>query len=313
MGGALGLSFQQSYGTAYTTGMKFLPFITESLNESIEDLVHEGINGVYDEGDSFEGAHSVAGDIGFNVGPALIGYMLKGCFGSTSLDSTTTTSYYYTHEFMPSPNDFDDRAAVPPLTIEAYRDAGSAFQYYDCCVNQLTLEYAHGTFVKSTASIIGGGFTKAAKQTASYEPFSEFTWNQTSINVAGTAVDEFQDITVTINNNLEATYTLDNAKFPNRIKRTGKRTVEVSGTILFISQAEADIFRAFTERRLVIHTKQGSNQMEVDIPSFRYTAFPVNIGGPGQIAVGFTGKGKYNSGSGTAIQVTTKVTSLSNY
>jgi hypothetical protein len=214
---------------------------------------------------------------------------------------------------MPSPDDFDDLAALPPMTMEAYRDAGSAFQYYDCMVSQLSLEYAHSTFVKSTATIVGGGFTKAAKQTASFEPFSEFTFDQASIHIAGTAVDEIQDLTVTINNNLEATYTLNASKFPNRIKRSAKRTVEISGTILFVSQAEADVFRAQTERRLVLHTKQGSNSMEVDVPSFRYTAFPVNIGGPGQIAVGFTGKGKYNAGSGTAIKVTTKVTSMSSY
>jgi hypothetical protein len=313
MGGALGLTFQQSYGTAYTTGMKFLPFISESMNEEIPPLLQEGITGRYDEGDSFEGEHAVAGDIVYEVGPAMVGYMLKGCLGSSSLDSTTVDSYYYQHIFMPSPADFDDMAATPPMTIEIYRDAGSAFQYYDCLINQLTLEYAHGALIRSTASIIGGNFTKAAKQTASYEPFSEFTWNQCSISVAGTAVDEFQDLTVTINNNLEATYTLNATKFPNRIKRSGFRTTEVSGTILFISQAEADIFRAQTERRVVISTVQGSHFMELDIPSFRYESFPVNIGGPGQIAIGFSGKAKYNSGSGTALEITTKVTSLESY
>ena len=144
-------------------------------------------------------------------------------------------------------------------------------------------------------------------------PFSEFTWNQCSISIAGAAVDEFQDITITVNNNLEATYTIDGTKYPNRIKRSGFRTIEVSGTILFISQAEADIFTGQTQRRVVISTQQGSHFMEVDIPSFRYESFPVNIGGPGQIAVGFSGKAKYNAGSGTAIKVTTKVTSLSSY
>jgi hypothetical protein len=313
MGGALGITMQQSYGTAYTTGMKFLPFISESLNEDIPPITHEGINGRYDEGDDYEGAHAIAGDINFEVDPCMIGYFIKGFCGANSYEITTVTSYYYQHEFMPDPTDFDSMAAAPPVTLEVYRDAGSAFQYYDCIINTLSFQFANSQLVKCTTGVIGGNFTKAAKQTASYEPFSEFTWDQTSISISAAAIDEIQDLTITLNNNLEATYTLDGTKFPNRIKRSGRRTIEISGTLLFVSQAEADIFRAQTERRMVVHTKQGSNQIEMDIPSMRYRAFPVNIGGPGQIGVGFTAAAKYNAGSGTAIQFITKVTSLASY
>lgn len=313
MGGALGITMQQSFGTAYTTGMKFQPFISESLNEEIAPIIVEGMRGIYDEGDSLEGPHTISGDINFEVDPCMIGYFIKGFCHSTSMTATTVTSYYYTHAFMPAPDDFDAMAATPPITMEAYRDAGSAFQYYDCLINTLSFQFAAGALIKATAGVVGASFTLAAKQTATYEPFSEFTWDQTSISVAGTAVDELQDLTITLNNNLEATSTLDGTKYPNRVKRSGKRTIEVSGTILFISEAEANVFRAQTERRMVVTTKQGSHQIEFDIPSFRYEAFPVNIGGPGQIMVGFTGKAKYNAGSGTAIKITTTVTSLSAY
>lgn len=313
MGGAIGITMQQSFGTAYTTGMKFQPFISESLNESIPPVVVEGMRGIYDEGDSLEGPHEISGDISFEVDPCMIGYFLKGFCHSTSYEATTVTSYYYTHEFMPAQDDFDAMAATPPMTIEAYRDAGSAFQYYDCCINTLSFEFAQGALIKSTVGVIGAGFTMAAKQTASYEPFSEFTWDQTSISIAGTAVDEIQDMTIALNNNLEAVSTIDGTKYPNRIQRAGKRTVEISGTILFISEAEANVFRAQTERRLVITTQQNCNAINIDIPSFRYSAFPVNMGGPGKIAVGFSGNAKYNAGSGTAIQITTTVASLASY
>lgn len=313
MGGALGITMQQSFGTAYTTGMKFQPFISESLNESIPPIVVEGIRGIYDEGDSLEGAHEISGDVNFEVDPCMIGYFIKGFCHSTSYDTTTVTSYYYKHEFMPAPTDFDAMSAVPPMTMEAYRDAGSAFQYYDCCINTLAFEFAHGALLKCTASVVGANFTMASKQTASYEPFSEFTWDQTSISIAGAAIDEIQDLTVTLNNNLETVGTIDGTKYPNRIQRAGKRTLEISGTILFISEAEANIFRAQTERRLVITTQQGCNAITMDIPSMRYSAFPVNMGSPGKIAIGFTASGKYNAGSGTAIKITTTVASLASY
>lgn len=313
MGGALGITMQQSFGTAYTTGMKFQPFISESLNENIPPIVVEGLRGIYDEGDALEGAHEISGDINFEIDPCMIGYFIKGFCNATSYVATTVDSYYYTHAFMPAQDDFDAMAATPPMTMEAYRDAGSAFQYYDCCINTLSFEFAQGALIKATASVIGAGFTMAAKQTASYEPFSEFTWDQTSISIAGTAVDEIENLTITMNNNLEAVYTVDGTKYPNRIQRSGKRTIEISGTILFIDEAEANIFRAQTERRLVITTQQGCNAINFDIPSMRYNTFPVNMGGPGKIAVGFSANAKYNAGSGTAIKITTTVNSLASY
>lgn len=313
MGGAIGITMQQSFGTAYTTGMRFQPFISESLNESIPPIVVEGMHGIIDEGDSLEGAHEISGDINFEVDPSMIGFYIKGFCNSTSYDLTIVGSFYHTHEFMPAQVDFDEMAATPPMTVEAYRDAGSAFQYHSMLVNTLAFEFAHGALIKSTVGFIGAGFALAAKQTAVYEPFSEFTWDQTSISVSDVAVDEIQNMTVTLNNNLEATNTLNGSKYPNRIKRAGKRTIEISGTILFISEAEANIFRAQTERRLVVTSKQGSNQIELDIPSMRYSTYPVNMGGPGQIAVGFTAAAKYNTGSGTAIKITTKVLDTSSY
>ncbi len=313
MGGALGLTMQQSFGTAYVTGMKFVPILSESLNEEIPPIISGGMKGIYAEGATHEGAHAVAGDIAFEVRPGMLGYFLKGCFGSTSYTATAVASNYFSHVFMPAPVDFDKYAALPPMTFEIFRDAGSAFLYSDCNINNLTLEYAHGSLLKATASIIGAGFATSAKQTASYEPFSEFTWDQTSISISGTANEDFQALTIKINNNLQATSTLDASKFPNRVKRAGHRTIEISGTILFISEAEANVFRAQTERRFLIVTKQGSNQLSIDLPSVRYSTFPVALGGPGEVAVGFSAAGKYNIGSGTDITVTSVITSWATY
>jgi len=311
MGGHLGFCFQQSFDTAYNTGQKFFPLITESLTESIPPLVQAGMTGTYHEGQSFEGPHDIAGDTVCDAHPSLIGYLLKGVCGQSS--STVVTSYYYSHIFQPRLADFDDFSALPPATIEVYRDAGSAFQYYNCNVNKLQIEWAYGQLVKSTASLIGGKFATAAKATATYEPFSEWTWDQTSVSLAGTGIDEVESLTVAITANVAAKGTLNSSKYPNRIKRTAPYSIEISGTILFTSQTEVDNFRNQTQQILIITTKQNSHQLEVSIPSFRYLTFPVNIGGTGQIGVGFTGSAKYNAGSEHAIKFTLLVTSQSSY
>ena len=303
MSGHAGICFQQSFGTSYVSSFEWFPIITESINESIPPLVAEGMTGRYEEGDSYEGAHEVAGDLAFNAFPYLMNRVFKAWFGQDSY--TAAESDYWTHTFQPKTSDFDEMAAAPPMTIECYRDAGSGFLYSDCIANQITLEFAYGAFVKSTMSVIGGGFAFSAKQTPVYPAGEEYTWDQCSISLGGAAIDEMSTISLTFMNNLEGKGTLNCTKFANRIKRSGYRTIEIAGNILFTNQTEAAAFRNQTERRLVITTVNGSNFLEIDIPSMRYTALPINIGGPGQVEVGFSGAAKYNSNSGTMIEITT--------
>lgn len=301
--GHAGICFQQSFGTSFVSSFEWFPIISESITESIAPLINEGMTGIFEEGDTFEGAHEVAGDMSFNALPYLMNRVFKAWFGVDSY--TATASDYWTHTFKPRTNDWANHAAVPPMTIECYRDAGSGFLYSDCLANQITLEFAYGAFVKASMSVIGAGFATSAKQTPSYPAGSEYVWDQCSISLGGTGINEMSTVSLTFANNLEGKGTLNGSKFFNRIKRGGFRTIEVSGTILFTNQTESDAFRNQTERRLVITTKQGSQSMIIDIPSLRYTAFPVNIGGPGQIEVGFSGSAKYNSSSGTMIAITT--------
>jgi len=302
--GHLGIAFQDSYGTAETGSYHWFPLISESLVETVPEIVESGMRNRMEEGESLDGFHEIAGDIVVPAHPLLIGKFFKAWCDVDSYDKTLGTSEY-THVFMPSPNDWGDLAAVPPMTVEVYRDAGSAHQYEDCLLNTLTLEIAHGTVIKQTASVIGGGFSKVAKNTASYTTGSEWMWNQASIQIGGSAVDELSTITITFNNNLEAKGTLDGKKYANRIKRGDYRTIEVAGTAIFKDDTEFDLYRNQTRQEYIV-TVEGqacasgyNTALEIVLPSVFYTTFPVNIGGPGLLEVGFTGKAKYNSGSGT--------------
>jgi hypothetical protein len=305
MTGHAGFWEQDSYGTSQVGSSGFLPIITESINESIPPIVQEGMKGRFEEGESFEGFHEITGDMVSECHPVMLGRALKAWFGQDS--PSAIASDYWTHTFKPRTSDFDDLAAVPPHTIEIYRDAGSAFLYSDMLCNALTIEIAHGALLKMTTGWVGGGFAKSAKQTVSsgdYYAGSEYTWDQCSISFGGSAIDEVSALTLAFNNSLEAKGTLDGTKFANRIKRNGYRTLEISGTLLFTSQTEADNFRNQTEQRVVITTTQASDQMEIVLPAMRYTEFPVAIGGPGLIEVGFTAAAKYHEGSGTMIDIT---------
>jgi len=296
MGGHLGLCFQQSFGTAYTSSYHWLPILNESLVEAKPLLVSEAMHGRYEEGDIFQGVNEIGGEIVAEADPISLGAFLKAWFGQSS---GTLTGSTYVHDFVPRTSDFDAYAAVPPVTIEVYRDAGSASQYSDMLLNELNIEIAHGAIIKYTGTFIGAGFSKVAKSSPVYLTGSEFTWDQSSIEVGSAACEDISQLSVKLSNNLEAKGTLDGTRVPNRIKRAGFRTIEISGTMLFVSDTQFDLFRAQTTQALVV-TVTGqdvssgySAYLRMEFPKVQYGEFPINIGGPGMVEVPFTAKARY--------------------
>ena len=309
MKGHLGICFQQSYGTAYTSSFHYFPLINESLIENIPLLISEGVRGRFEEGPSHEGAHDISGDVTVEAHPILSGKLFTAWAGQSS---GTLSNSSYVHLIKPKATDWGELAAVPPMTIEVYRDGGSAHQYYDVLCDQLVTDIAHGAIIKHTMSIKGGKFSKVAKTTASYLAGSEFTWDQASISFQGSAnggIDEIPQITITMNNALEAKGTLDGTKTPNRIKRSGFRTAEIAGTLIFLDDKEFDHWRNQAAQPAVV-TVTGqdissgySGYIEFDIPQMKYNDVPVNIGGPGLVEASFTAKCEYKSTSATMIAI----------
>lgn len=312
--GHIGISFQQSLGTQFVSSMDYFPFVSESLNESIESLMSESLQARYDEPDDYEGMHEVAGDVVIEVHPHLAGKLFKAWAGQHSMDGYVGSCYQ--HRFIPRQTDWSlERCAVPPMSIEVYRDTGSAYLYYDMCLNQLALEISQGAIYKATASFVGARFAWLAKSTPSYIPGSFYAWDVCSVSLAAAGVSDVSELTITLNNNLVTKSYMDLSKYPNRILRDGFRSIEIAGTMLLSGDTQARAYRNRTQQRLVVTATDpttvalGHNQLEIDIPKMLYTEFPANIGGPGLIEVGFTAKGKYDATSGYAVQFTVVNTS----
>lgn len=305
--GHVGISFQNSMGTSNVDSMDYFPIISESITESIESLVPESLQSRYEEPDDYEGMHSIEGDIVCEVHPHLVGKALKAWCGQHSQDIYVNSCYR--HLFIPCMSDWDvGYAALPPMTIEVYRDAGSAYLYYDCMCNQLVFEIAQNALYKMTMSIIGTRFAWANKTTPSYLPGSYFPWDTTSISLGGTAITNASQMTVTLNNNLATKAYLDGNKYPARILRDGYRTVEIAGTVLFDSGAQANNWRNRTQQQLLLVATDPAtvmgyhNLMTFDVPQMRYTDFPANIGGMGLIEVGFSATGRWDQNSNYAFE-----------
>jgi len=308
-GGHIGISFQDSYGTAETGSMDYFPFISETMNETIEDLMSEGITARLDEPDDYEGMHAIEGEVVTEVHPVLIGKLLKAWCGQSSRNDFVGSCYQ--HIFVPLTADWDsEKSALPPCTIEVYRDTGSAYQYYDCLLNTLNIEIAQGAIVKATAGWVGANFAWMNKTSPSYEAGSYYTWDQVSVSLAATGYDEFSQLTFTLDNKLEGKAYLDGNKTYGRILRSDFRMIEVAGTVLLSGDDEVRNFRDRTQQRLIVTAydpttvMDGHHKLEIDVPKMKYTEYPTGIGGPQMIEVSFSGKGKYDSTSSYAVQFT---------
>jgi len=303
----IGINFQNSFGTNLVTSLYWLPHISDGLGLNIEQLVSEAMRGIHDEGDSYTGMKTIDGELEIEAQPIPLGVLFKAIFGDPS---TVNSGGIYTHTFKPRTSDFDGLSANNPFTYHQYLDTGSSNLLYDLNATMLELSVAAGEFMKAKLGVVGGSFIQSANVATSYPTGKRFTWDQTSVSIGGAGNSKLIDLTMSFNESLEAQHTMNGSKYPSRIKRTGFRTIEVSGTIKFDDQDEYQDFLAQTEQNMTVNFKGATeiqsgyyDEVTVILPLLRYSEVKPMAGGVGPIEVGITGMGKYSVDSATSAAV----------
>lgn len=303
------ISFQNSYGTANVGSLHHMEPINESVNLAKAQITQKGLRGIYDKGQNQEGVNTVAGDILIEAKANGLGVLLAAT--NTVVTSTTgiTSGTLYLHTFKPRTADHNPLSAEKPFTyLKFLGDTGSAQQYSDLCGNNLELSIANGELLTAKMGIVGGSFARIAAVSATYSVSNAIDWSISSASFGGAALSGVKSLTISQENNLQAQHMLDVDKFPARIKRTDSRVINVSGTLVFDDQVEMNEFLVQSDQRLFVNLVGQSTvssgfpeMLLVDIPSMRYTEFPVPVGGPGELEVSFKATAQYNVGSATAI------------
>jgi len=124
------------------------------------------------------------------------------------------------------------------------------------------------------------------------------------------ANSDLESFTINLDNHLVGVPTLNATSVISRIYRDAARTVDISAVFDFTDQTQFDKFISGTEQAFEItfegaEIETGHNYtLKIEMPKVRYTAFPINIGGPGRITCSVSGKAKYSIADGYAIKIT---------
>jgi len=162
----IGLSFQNSYGTANVASLHWLAPISESVDLKKAQLVQKGLRGIYDTGQSQEGMNTVGGDISIEAKANGLGVLLE----ATNASSLSVTSgALYSHVFRPRTSDHQSLSAERPFTyLKFLGDTGSAHRYYDLNGSNLELSISNGELLTAKMGIVGGNFDRIAAVAATY-------------------------------------------------------------------------------------------------------------------------------------------------
>lgn len=307
MEGHLGISVQQSFGTA-TSSYEYFPIISEGLSTDIEVVAEEGMRGLFAEPPIREGLETGAGDMSVELRPENIGHFLRGVTGSVVTSTSGASSgTIFTHEFIPVNTDFDEKTALPPYTFEVYRGTQEAFEFTDVIMPTLGIEIAPSALVKGTVGLMSRTTSLMTKNTPAFQTDQPFIWDQASLSLGGSAFEISENVTISFDNQVEGITLLNGTKRNAKFKRTNYQLIRLSGSVDLENLDEFDVFKAQTERPFVLTLEDtsvasGTMNLEISIPIFRYRTFPIAMGGPGRISVGFESTGIYDTTSSYGIR-----------
>lgn len=308
----VGLAKEATFGTA-VAATEFVRFNSEGLSEEIEQVMSNAISGIRDAPPNFEGMHTIAGPVSFDVYPNILGHFLRSALGApvTTQPDVAGSPTVYQHVFTPLQADWSPVCAQPPYTFEIHRALEQAFQYTGCVVNDLMLSFGmDNKIMQANAAIIAKKLALIAKTTASFETTKPFLWNQAVITIGGTGNTDIQTIEFGVQNSLEGRPTLDGTREISRVWSNGNRTFPVNITFEPQDMTEYNRFRAQSEvaASIVFTGEQISGdqnfKLEIDIPKLRYNTFPINVGGAEAITAQVNGEAKYDSALAYAMRVT---------
>lgn len=312
----LGMARQASGGTPVSQVGSFhgIPLLSEDVGLEKAELDSANLIGKFEQGAIYSGIAKINGTITFEATPRNLGAALASCVNWSP--NQVNSGSLATYTFIPNTQDYDGTYVKAPWTIyKQFTDANSAEQFYDCQMGQIEFTVGQGQFLKGKLSVSGGARTATGVGSANIGPQPSdvgnlFPWNVGSLSLGGVALNQASEITVTLNENIDALYTVNGTLAPFKYTRTAFREVSVRGTFYMNDRSLLNAFAADTQQQLLltlVNTRTAVqsgffNSLKIDIPQLKVTAFKPGASGPGEVSVSFTGRGILDPTSLYAIQ-----------
>lgn len=318
----LGVARQTNVGSFATDPGSFhaFGFLSEDVGLEKQEVIGQNNNGVFDEGAVYDGPSNVAGTIGFELQPRNLGAALAMVINHSP--ASVTSGDIRTLSFLPTTVDYNSTHVKAPWSMyKQWTDAASAEHFYDLQPTGLEITLRQGAFTQGNVTIAGGvraatGIGSLDINTGATDRRTLYPWNVASISYGGSAVQNYSDITVSVQENIEPLYTINGTLAPFKYTRSAFRQVVVSGNFYLTDRTMLNNFQASTKARLLVTCintlaaiQSGYyNTLVIDVPQLKISAFKPATSGPGEVQVPFTARGELDPSSSYAIKFTLTTT-----
>ncbi len=300
-------------------------FVSEDMGLEVDEVISQNLTGLFEEGAVYQGINRINGTIEFELTPRNLGMALAMVVNHSPVEATSGS--VKTRTFLPNTQDFSATLVKAPISIyKQFSDANSAELFYDCQLGQLELTLAQGALTRGRATVNGGTRLPTGIGSADVRPVTSdvgrlFPWNVASISYGGAAVQNFSELTVSLNENIDALYTMNGTLAPFKYTRTSFREVTVNGTFFLTDRTFLNNFVTDTQARLLIYMINTRTAIQsgyfdsllVDVPQAKVTAFKPGASGPGEVSVSVSMRGVADPNSNYAIQFTQQSTYAAGY
>mgnify|MGYP003648398119 CR=1 FL=1 len=275
-GGQIAFAKLNSLYSDVNTVNLWFPFVSESLEHTLQELEEGTITSRRDAPDSFKGLDGGGGDINFEPNPNALGHIFKAWFGTHAASAVTAAgslgansgnfSAYpqQWHKFTPRQSSYSDRTFLEPYNVMVYRDVGSAWLHKGVIAPNFKLQVQANQLVKASVSVMARQVDRIERTAAIESLVSSggrpWVWDMASIEVstigvatAGLIADTgFEAINLSFDFPHEGVPLLDGTKYNGEFTPSDFRRVTIDGTVSFRDQDEYDAFTTYEARRMRI-------------------------------------------------------------
>lgn len=293
-----------------------IAYLSEDVGLEKQEVISQNLIGRFEEGAVYTGPANVAGTLSFELTPRNVGITLAAVVNHSPASVTSGSLRILT--FLPNTQDFSSTLCKAPFSIfKQWTDQNSGELFYDSQFTGIEFVINQGALTQGRVTVAGGTRLTNGIGSMSVVPDANdvrvlFPWNVCSISYGGSAVQNYSDITVSLNENIEPLYSINGTLAPYKYTRTGFRQVTVSGNFFFVDRTALNNFAADTQARLLITLMNTVsaiqsgyyNTLTIDIPQLKITQFKPATNGPGEVQVPIQGRGTLDPSSFYAIQFT---------